>query len=110
MRKQLKITLISIGITRYIYKSGRDGTAISIRGVYVDDRYSGLNFGRPDFQRMIGDIEDGKINLVITKDLSRFDRDYIQTGYYTEVQQNIKCHISAAKFLAYRMWHLFICP
>jgi DNA invertase Pin-like site-specific DNA recombinase len=53
--------------------------------VYVDDGFSGLNFERPEFQRMLKDIEDGKINLVITKDLSRLGRDYIQTGYYTEV-------------------------
>ena len=52
---------------------------------YVDDGYSGVNFNRPDFQRMLNDIEIGKVNLVITKDLSRFGRDYIQTGYYTEV-------------------------
>jgi len=52
---------------------------------YVDDGYSGVNFNRPDFQRMLNDIEIGKVNLVITKDLSRFGRDYIQTGYYTEM-------------------------
>lgn len=56
-----------------------------IYDVYVDDGFSGLNFGRPEFQKMLKDIEDGKINLVITKDLSRLGRDYIQTGYYTEV-------------------------
>jgi DNA invertase Pin-like site-specific DNA recombinase len=52
---------------------------------YVDDGYTGLNFNRPDFQRMLDDIENGKVNLVITKDLSRLGRDYIQTGYYSEV-------------------------
>ena len=56
-----------------------------IHGYYVDDGYSGLNFNRPDFQRLLNDIDDKKINLVITKDLSRLGRDYIQTGYYTEV-------------------------
>ena len=55
-----------------------------IYDVYVDDRYSGLNFNRPGFQRMIQDIQGGKINLVITKDLSRLGRNYIETGYYTE--------------------------
>ena len=53
--------------------------------VYVDDGFSGLNFERSEFQCMIRDIEDIKIDLVITKDLSRLGRDYIQTGYYTEV-------------------------
>ncbi|GHU97932.1 resolvase [Clostridia bacterium] len=52
---------------------------------YVDDGYSGTNFDRPDFQRLLNDIEDGKVNLVITKDLSRLGRDYIMTGYYMEI-------------------------
>ena len=52
---------------------------------YVDDGFSGLNYNRPAFQKMIRDIEDKKINCVITKDLSRLGRDYIQTGYYTEI-------------------------
>jgi len=52
---------------------------------YVDDGISGTTYDRPDFKRMIRDIEEGKINLVITKDLSRLGRDYIQTGYYTEI-------------------------
>ena len=52
---------------------------------YVDDGYSGTNFNSPDFIRLLDDIESGKINMVITKDLSRLGRDYIQTGYYTEV-------------------------
>lgn len=51
---------------------------------YVDDGYSGTNFDRPAFQRMISDIEDGKINCVITKDMSRLGRDYIGTGIYIE--------------------------
>lgn len=49
---------------------------------YVDDGYSGTNFDRPAFQRMLDDIEDGKINCVITKDLSRLGRNYILTGQY----------------------------
>lgn len=56
-----------------------------IVGEYVDDGWSGTNFDRPNFQRMIDDIEDGKINCVITKDLSRLGRNYILTGQYTEI-------------------------
>ncbi|MCL2859601.1 MAG: recombinase family protein [Oscillospiraceae bacterium] len=51
---------------------------------YVDDGISGTTFNRPDFQRMLNDIETKKINMVITKDLSRLGRDYIQTGFYIE--------------------------
>jgi len=51
---------------------------------YVDDGYSGTTFDRPAFNQMIADIESGKINCVITKDLSRLGRDYIQCGHYLE--------------------------
>ncbi len=51
---------------------------------YVDDGYSGTDFNRPSFQRMLRDIEKKKIDMVITKDLSRLGRDYIMTGYYIE--------------------------
>lgn len=52
---------------------------------YIDDGFSGTNFDRPGFKKMIQDIEDKKINLVITKDLSRLGRDYITAGQYTEI-------------------------
>jgi len=52
---------------------------------YVDDGISGTTFERPDFKRMIRDIEEKKVNLVITKDLSRLGRDYILAGQYTEI-------------------------
>ena len=51
---------------------------------YIDDGFSGTNFDRPDFKNMISDIENKVINMVITKDLSRLGRDYIDTGYYIE--------------------------
>lgn len=51
---------------------------------YIDDGISGTTFDRPSFQRLLKDIELKKVNMVITKDLSRLGRDYIQTGYYLE--------------------------
>ena len=57
---------------------------LTIYDIYVDDGWSGTNFDRPDFRRMIGDIESGRVNMVITKDLSRLGRDYIMTGHYME--------------------------
>lgn len=51
---------------------------------YVDDGYSGVDFDRPSFQRMLQDIRDNKIDCVIVKDLSRFGRNYIETGKYIE--------------------------
>lgn len=56
----------------------------TIVDIYIDDGYTGTNFDRPDFKRLIKDIEKGNINIVITKDLSRLGRDYISTGYYLE--------------------------
>lgn len=52
---------------------------------YVDDGYSGTNFNRPDFQRMMDDVNSGQISAIIVKDMSRFGRDYIMVGYYTEI-------------------------
>ena len=52
---------------------------------YVDDGYTGRNFNRPSFQRMIADIEAGKVGCVITKDLSRLGRNYIEAGSYIEI-------------------------
>ena len=50
----------------------------------MDDGYSGATFDRPDFQRLLADIEEGKVRTVITKDLSRLGRNQLHTGLYIE--------------------------
>jgi site-specific DNA recombinase len=55
-----------------------------IYDIYVDDGFTGTNFERPGFQRMIGDIKEGYISVVLTKDLSRLGRNYVMTGQYTD--------------------------
>ena len=64
-------------LTEYVQKLGWKYQLID---TYIDQGFTGTNFNRPDFQRMVRDIENGKINMVVTKDLSRLGRDYIETG------------------------------
>ena len=66
-------------LTKYVKEQG-----YTLVDIYIDDGYTGTNFNRPNFQRMLKDIEIGKVNMVITKDLSRLSRDYIGTGEYVE--------------------------
>lgn len=63
----------------------RDHGITAYRHYDEDDGYSGTNFNRPGFQRMLADIKAGKIKRVIVKDMSRFGRDYLQVGMYTDV-------------------------
>lgn len=78
---------ISIKTQRMMLRQFAQEHNIRVVGEYVDDGWSGTNFDRPEFQRMIDDIEEDKlkINCVITKDLSRLGRNYILTGQYTEI-------------------------
>lgn len=68
-------------LIEYVQKLGWE---YELKGIYIDQGYTGTNFNRPDFQRMIRDIHLGKVNMVVTKDLSRLGRDYIETGKYIE--------------------------
>ena len=68
-------------LIREFLKSKND---IVIEQEYVDDGFSGSNFERPAFQMMLEDIKKGKIDCVVTKDLSRFGREYIDSGMYIE--------------------------
>lgn len=102
-RKNLSSPLITALYCRLSLEDGRDNESMSISNqkamlrdyaekngffnyaFYVDDGYTGRNFDRPGFQRMINDIEAGKIGCVITKDLSRLGRNYIEAGSYIEI-------------------------
>ena len=66
-------------LTKYAEEKGWE-----VGDIYIDDGWSGTNFNRPAFQRMMQDIQDKKINLVIVKDLSRLGRNYLEVGRLTE--------------------------
>ena len=74
----------SVTNQRKILRAFAEENHYRIYDEYVDDGYTGTNFNRPDFKRMITDIENKKVNMVITKSLSRLGRDYIETGRYIE--------------------------
>lgn len=75
----------SITNQKAILKKYADENGLGNTQFYVDDGFSGTNFNRPDFMRMMDDVKSGKIGTVITKDLSRFGRDYLMTGQYIEM-------------------------
>ena len=71
----------SIGSQRDILRAYVQSHAdLRVYDIYIDDGYSGANFERPEFERMMVDIRAGKVNCVLEKDLSRFGRDYIEAG------------------------------
>ncbi len=75
----------SITNQKAILKKYADENVLGNTQFYVDDGFSGTNFKRPDFMRMMEDVKSGKIGTIITKDLSRFGRDYLMTGQYIEM-------------------------
>lgn len=76
---------ISIATQKEMLSSYIQDKGWTLVDFYVDDGFSGMNFERPSFKRMIQDIEIGKIDCVITKDLSRLGRSYLDCGYYQEI-------------------------
>ena len=74
----------SVTNQRKILRAFAEENHYRIYDEYVDDGYTGTNFNRPDFKRMITDIENKKVNMIITKSLSRLGRDYIEPGRYIE--------------------------
>ena len=69
-------------IRDYMQRNGLSNMADTLE--YVDDGFSGTNFQRPAFQRMMDDAKQGKIGCIIVKDFSRFGRDHLETGNYLE--------------------------
>ena len=78
-------TSISIETQITIAKQYCKANYIEIVNFYTDDGYTGTNFERPAFKKMIADIDKGKVNTVIVKDLSRFGRETIMVNYYTQM-------------------------
>jgi len=72
-------------ITKYTEENG-----FTITKFYIDDGYTGTNFNRPGFISLLDDIESKKVNIVITKDMSRLGRDYIEVGRYIEIYFPLK--------------------
>ena len=67
-------------LKNYIAKS----TDLYLEDVYIDNGYTGTNFDRPDFNRMMTDVRSGRIRCIVVKDLSRFGRNFLESGYYIE--------------------------
>jgi DNA invertase Pin-like site-specific DNA recombinase len=72
---------VSIETQRLVLKTYARDQGFFIVDEYVDDGWSGTNFERPGFQRMLQDIEAGKVNCVLVKDLSRFGREHVSMDY-----------------------------
>lgn len=62
----------------------RENPELTLTDTYADNGFTGTRFDRPEFERMMQDIRTGKIQCIVVKDLSRFGRDYIETGSYLE--------------------------
>lgn len=75
----------SIKNQKTILKKYADDNGFINTEFFVDDGVSGTTFDRPDFQRMIAEMDAGRIGTIIVKDMSRLGRDYLKVGYYTEI-------------------------
>lgn len=101
LKQQDKITALYCRLSREDERSGGDSSSIQTQKVmltkyaednelyncsfYIDDGVTGTTFDRENFQRMISDIEDGKVSCIVTKDLSRLGRNYLEAGRYREL-------------------------
>ena len=81
MLRRLKATVYSnqrLIIQRFLEQHPE----LTLADTYIDDGYTGTNYKRPELKRMLYDIDDGKIDCIVIKDLSRFGRERIETGKY----------------------------
>ena len=77
---------VSIETQRTILQQYAKEQELHVVGEYIDDGWSGTTFERPNFKRMMADVDAGRVNCIVTKDLSRFGRDHIMVGYYLEYE------------------------
>ena len=75
----------SIKNLKTILQKYADDNGFTDTAFFVDDGYSGTNFDRPDWQRLMGLVDEGKVGTIIVKDMSRLGRDYLKVGMYTEM-------------------------
>lgn len=75
----------SIKNQKTILQKYADDNGFTDTAFFVDDGYSGTNFDRPDWQRLMGLVDEGKVGTIIVKDMSRLGRDYLKVGMYTEM-------------------------
>jgi len=71
-------------LDEFVERNQNDNEEFVVYDTYVDDGYSGTDFDRPDFQRLLEDMKAGKFNTIIIKDLSRLGRNYIEAGNFIE--------------------------
>ena len=77
-------TSVSIETQKKVLEDYCRSNNFSIYNYYCDDGFTGTNFDRPNFKQMMSDVNDGVVNMVVVKDLSRFGRNYIEVGKYIE--------------------------
>ena len=75
---------VSIETQRTILRKYAAENGLHVVDEYIDDGWSGTNFERPSFKRMMADVDAGKVNCIVTKDLSRFGREHVMMDYYLE--------------------------
>ena len=85
---------------------------LELSDTYIDNGFTGTRFDRPDFVRMMDDVRCGKIQCIVVKDLSRFGRDFLETGYYIETllpRLNVRLISINDDFDSFREGGQFIC-